>query len=121
MAARTLLPKFTTRVTSRLFAPSTTRAFHRSPLARDTVVSSAHVNAEGPGTQDMKPATEVPVISYSDGQRSVEQIQVEKTIVSPPGIDVQSVATALKPELTAKLTPTMKKFTLHNKVAVVTG
>lgn len=122
MAARTIIPRLAARATARSIAPSTARAFHRSPLAMNDVVSQAKVTSEGPGSKDMTPATQVPVITYNDGQRSVEQIQVSTpVVVDPPGVDIRHAASALKPEITSQLTTTMKKFTLHNKVAVVTG
>jgi len=131
MAARTIVPRLATRAASRFIAPThftpaarapafiTSRPFHRSVISKD-VMPESNVSASGPGTADMAPATEVPVISYVDGQRSEEQIQVSKP-VTPSGADVQHAASALKQSLTAQLTPTMKKFTLHGKVAVVTG
>lgn len=118
MAARTILPRLTARAPSRFLIPSS-RSFHRSPLVQN-VVSGAEVSEFGPGTRDMSPATQVPVITYNDGQRSVEQITVSQP-VTPTGADVQHAASALKRELTSQMTPTMKKFTLHGKVAVVTG
>ena len=119
MAARVFVPRLSVRAASHFVAP--TRAFSRSVIPRE-VVSPSAVSANGPGTADMSPATQINVTSFVDGQRATEQIQVSKpVVVTPAGADIQHAASALKPELTAQLTPTMKKFTLHGKVAVVTG
>lgn len=66
-------------------------------------------------------AKNVPVISYHDGERSESEIMVHDQPMAPPGIDVQNLAIALKPEVIRQLTPTMMKFTLQGKIAVVTG
>ena len=41
--------------------------------------------------------------------------------VNPAGQDIEAKAIPLDPEVAAQLTPTMSKFTLPGKVAVVTG
>lgn len=118
MAARAIVPRFAARAATRFVTPTTIRAFHPALTRR---------NAEGPGalagtpgTADLVHATEVPVVSYRDGERTSEQITVQKP-VQPAGNDEHHSASALKRELTDKLTPTMKKFTLHGKTAVITG
>jgi len=64
----------------------------------------------------------VPVTSYADGARSQEVLNVSATEpVSPAVQDEKSVATPLDPALIPLMTPTMRKFTLPGKVAVVTG
>lgn len=111
MAARAFVPRLT--FASRVISAPSRRAIH-SALARRA--------AGSPGTADLVNATQVPVISYKDGERTHEQITVTKPeVVTPGGVDVEHSASALKPEVTAQLTPTMKKFTLHNKIAVITG
>lgn len=42
-------------------------------------------------------------------------------VVKPPGEDIKTVAQRLDPAIAERLTPTLKKFTLTDKVAVVTG
>lgn len=67
---------------------------------------------------------EVPVVSYSKGERQQSTVQFEAGAggpVSPPGTDEVKVAMPLKSEIHKNLTPTLKKFTLAGKVAVVTG
>lgn len=66
---------------------------------------------------------EVPVISYRDGERKEESINYDAKAgpVNPPGGDAEKAAIPLKPELIPQLTPTLQKFTLSGKVAVVTG
>lgn len=65
----------------------------------------------------------MPVTSFEGGKPAHEEIQVSEASapVNPPGMDSESVAQPLDPEVTARMTPTMSKFTLHGKVAVVTG
>lgn len=67
---------------------------------------------------------EVPVISYRKGERSEAKVQYETGSsgpVSPPGADEVKTAIPLKPEALQHLTPTLQKFTLNGKIAVVTG
>lgn len=67
---------------------------------------------------------EVPVVSYSKGERVESTVQYEAGSggpVNPPGTDEVKVAIPLKPEGFKHLTPTLQKFTLAGKVAVVTG
>ncbi|PNS15074.1 hypothetical protein CAC42_2303 [Sphaceloma murrayae] len=65
----------------------------------------------------------VPVTHWEGGVAAHEVLKVsdKSQPVNPPGMDEESVARPLDPALTAQLTPTMSKFTLHGKVAVVTG
>ncbi|KAF2472510.1 NAD(P)-binding protein [Lindgomyces ingoldianus] len=42
-------------------------------------------------------------------------------VVTPPGADVKKVAQPLDPAIREHLTPTLKKFTLTDRVAIVTG
>lgn len=68
---------------------------------------------------------EVPVISYRKGERREEAIQYDGASntgpVSPPGADIEKAAIPLNSEVAPHLTPTLQKFTLLGKVAVVTG
>ncbi|KAM3419476.1 hypothetical protein BST61_g5402 [Cercospora zeina] len=67
---------------------------------------------------------EVPVISYRKGERSEAKVQYEASgngPVSPPGADEVKTAIPLKPEAFPHLTPTLQRFTLNGKIAVVTG
>lgn len=65
----------------------------------------------------------MPVTSFEGGSVAHEVLQVSEGSqpVNPPGMDSESVAHPLSTSVTAQLTPTMAKFTLHGKVAVVTG
>ena len=65
----------------------------------------------------------IPVVSYKDGARAQETIQVAATHdpVSPPGADIEAVAQPLDPNVLPSLSPTMAKFTLFGKTAVITG
>jgi hypothetical protein len=67
---------------------------------------------------------EVPVISYHKGERSEATVHYDAANmgpVNPPGADESKVATPLRPEALKHLTPTLAKFTLPGKVAIVTG
>lgn len=67
---------------------------------------------------------EVPVISYRRGERKEDAIHYEAAKsgpVSPPGCDEQKPAVPLNKEVFHKLTPTLQKFMLQGKVAIVTG
>ncbi|KAK5696641.1 hypothetical protein LTR97_007945 [Elasticomyces elasticus] len=68
---------------------------------------------------------EVPVISYEGGCRHEEILStpVSKTSgpVNPVGADEQKKAYPLSPSAFKYLTPTLSKFTLPGKVAVITG
>ncbi|TKX24803.1 NADP-dependent mannitol dehydrogenase-like protein 1 [Elsinoe australis] len=65
----------------------------------------------------------VPVTHWEGGVAAHEVLNVsdKDQPVNPAQQDEEVVAKPLDPEVTAKLTPTMSKFTLHGKVAVVTG
>ncbi|KXT07354.1 hypothetical protein AC578_424 [Pseudocercospora eumusae] len=69
---------------------------------------------------------EIPVVSYRRGERQETTVQYEASgngngPVTPPGADEQKKAIPLKPEALKHLTPTLQRFTLTGKVAVVTG
>lgn len=74
--------------------------------------------------------TEVPVASYTKPETSGPNAAERSTLIvdesrpSPkpvPGGDVDRKAVAFEKSIIGKLTPTMKRFTLDGKVAVVTG
>ena len=70
------------------------------------------------------PASHIEVTDYSaDGKKSNHKMEVKEDAgpVSSGVADIEHKATPLTPELIAQLNPTMKKFTLDGKVAVVTG
>lgn len=69
---------------------------------------------------------EIPVVSYQAGERQETVVQYDTNAtgngpVAPPGADEEKKARPLKPEALKHLTPTLQKFTLLGKVAVVTG
>ena len=84
-------------------------AISRSAFLRDPeTVSEKHIN----------------VVSYKDGARAQETLPVSdkpNEPVSSTGQDVQAVATPLDPALIPQLTPTLAKFTLPGRIAVITG
>lgn len=66
----------------------------------------------------------VPVVEYSSGtenpHHTVVKVDQFKPVASPT-VDVAKKAFAMEPGLSQKLTPTLVKFTLEGKVALVTG
>ncbi|KAL1306081.1 hypothetical protein AAFC00_004201 [Neodothiora populina] len=98
-----------TRAFKPSFAPVSQRAFlSRSAVRRDPEsVNEKHIN----------------VVGYKGGQRTEEDLPVsaKDEPVAPPGQDAQAVATPLNLDILPQLTPTLRKFTLPGKVAVVTG
>ena len=66
----------------------------------------------------------VSVVSYRDGQRKQDELGATAATngpVTPPGSDSQKIAQPLNPSIYSQLTPTLSKFTLRDKVAVITG
>lgn len=89
-------------------ASRATRTFTSSVARRDPEsVSEKHIN----------------VTSYKDGARAQEVLPVSEKNepVAPPGQDIQAVAQPLNLDVIPQLTPTVQKFLLPGKVAVVTG
>lgn len=112
MFARSVL-RTATRQTIRPTTFFTTPAV-TAPVQRATFKSSSRNNEP-----------DVPVVSYHEGQRTEETLNVPKSSstgpVSSPVKDAQKVAIPLNPNVYAQLSPTLAKFTLQGKVAVVTG
>jgi len=66
----------------------------------------------------------VQVVGFADGERVQNELPVEKAVsqpVSPPGADEQRRAVPLDRSIIPRLTPTMQKFAMPGKVAVITG
>lgn len=71
-----------------------------------------------------EPAKEdsIHVVSYEKGQRTEHDIEVDDSKPVIPAVqDVEIKATPLKARVYDTLTPTLKKFCLPGKVAVITG
>lgn len=72
-------------------------------------------------------AKEVPVSTYSGdqattaGETHILTVDQTSTGVTTPILDVAKQAFALDKDVASKLTPTLKKFTLQDKVVIVTG
>lgn len=67
---------------------------------------------------------EVPVVHYENGRRMEESLHVPAGPSGPVagnGEDVQAVASPFRNSVMEHITPTLAKFTLMNKVAIVTG
>ncbi|KXT12801.1 hypothetical protein AC579_1823 [Pseudocercospora musae] len=91
------------------------------PAAFTPVLSRAAFNSSSKNSDP-----EIPVVSYRRGERQETTVQYEASgngngPVSPPGADEEKKAIPLKPEALKHLTPTLQRFTLPAKVAVVTG
>jgi hypothetical protein len=66
----------------------------------------------------------IPVVSYRDGQRKEGDVAANTEAngpVTPPGSDLQKIAQPVNPSIYSQLTPTLTKFMLRDKVAVITG
>lgn len=66
----------------------------------------------------------IAVVSYRSGKRRQQELDVKPEgngPVTPAGNDLQKVAKPLNPSIYSQLTPTLHKFTLRDKVAVITG
>lgn len=132
LAARNIIPRATFRATQRVATPTFIRAFHPAIARRAedefSVPGVNHIpgSTTSPGSPAItpEPAKKIHVVSYTDGQRVTEQIDNKPAAtgpVNPEGEDVEHKAQTLDAETLERLTPTMKKFTLTGKVAVVTG
>lgn len=88
------------------------------PAAFTPITARAAFNSSAKGS-----GPEVPVVSYHQGERTESAIPYEPKSgpVNPPGADEVKVAVPLKSEVFSQLTPTLSKFTLPGKVAIVTG
>lgn len=109
-----------------MFARSVVRSAGRCAITATRPVSAftPMVSRAAFNHSSKKEDPEVPVISYQDGQRQEQSLFVPSTSsgpVNPPGQDVEKAAVPLKPSIVPQLTPTLQKFTLLDKVAVVTG
>lgn len=110
-----------------MFARSVVRSAARRsfrPIAAQTPVFRAgfrsSVAVRDPETVNEKA---INVVSYVDGERAQESIPVTSSQepVTPPGQDETRPAVPLSPALASQLTPTLAKFTLVGKTAMVTG
>ena len=65
----------------------------------------------------------VPVISYFKSKRLENELAASKSngLSGIAGVDAQRIAVPLSSKAYTQLTPTLRKFTLPGKVAVVTG
>lgn len=118
-----------------MFARSALRATARRQLfssAKPESFSAAakHIQRAGfkstPKGEDAEivQESEVPVVQYSKGERTQEEIHVTQGgsgPVSSPVADVEKTAIPLSSKILPQLTPTLARFTLVGKVAVITG
>ena len=71
---------------------------------------------------DAKMEDTIHVVHYEKGQRVEQDIEVDESKPVIPAVqDVEIKASPLKSRVYETLTPTLKKFCLPGKVAVVTG
>ena len=112
---------------SKLARPALT-AVRRSASVRPTTLShiktASVLSARTFTSKTAQQGPEIPVVSFAEGERKEESIKVNENatpVVNPEGVDVEAVTYRLDEEAANKLTPTMKKFLLFGKVAVITG
>lgn len=93
------------------------RACVQSPAA--SIISRSVMS----GTRVVRDEKHVNVVTYKDGERAQETISVTSSSepVTPPGQDIEVAAQPLNPALLKQMSPTMQKFTLFGKTAVITG
>lgn len=91
-------------------------------LGKSTIASTTQ--APFVATQ-LRAKAKIPMVTYEGGQRHEELLTpaTANTVnpVNPPGQDDEKMAYALQSSISRHLTPTMSKFTLMGKVAVITG
>jgi len=108
-----------------MFARSVLRSAARQsfkPATTSIPRASFHAAARLQTPPEEVQERQVPVTSWKDGARSQETLQVSETApVTPEVGDAEIKAIPLNPEIIPQLTPTMAKFCLPGKVAVVTG
>ncbi|OCK80914.1 NAD(P)-binding protein [Lepidopterella palustris CBS 459.81] len=103
-----------TRTTSRLVA--------RRALTPAVAATRSFSKIQPQKNAEVVAADKVPMVTYNDGVRSESIVQpLDPGIVNPPGADARKIAIPLEKSILERLTPTLKKFTLVDKVAVVTG
>lgn len=104
-----------------MLARSLTRVSVRPGFCHTAVATRATRAAFKSLAKDEGP--EVPVISYEGGHRHEEilSVPVSKDPVMPAGQDEQKKAYALAANAYKYLTPTLSRFTLPDKIAVITG
>jgi len=110
-----------------MIAPPVIRAALRraaTPIAFRPVAAKApfHISARNQNAEPI--GRQVPVTHFQSGSVAHEVLKVSDAAagpVNPPGHDDEKAAMPLSKDITAQLTPTMTKFTLHGKVALVTG
>ena len=109
--ALTMAPRAVARIAGRMPTTQLIRT-HTATVARST-------------TKNEKIAEhEIPVVEYSSGSGEAHHtiLKIDQTKpVSSPIVDVAKRAYALESSLVSKLSPTLAKFTLHGKVALITG
>lgn len=96
---------------------------------RPRIANKSSLTCSGPrvafSTSTARHEPSVPVVSWNARQRSEDEIQVEErpatAVVAPLEGDLQRTARPLNIAVLDKLTPTLSRFTLAGKVAIVTG
>lgn len=100
-----------------------------------STIPSLHLrlSSSSPHSHNPKNKTEVPIASYTKPKANGTNVAAERTVLtvdeSEPAAsksiageeDVSRKAVAFDRSVISKMTPTMKRFTLEGKVAVVTG
>ena len=100
-----------------------------APAARVATISRRAITTSIARLDDTEKvaAQEVPVSTYSgdqalsSGETHILTVDQTSAPITTPIMDVAKQAFALDKSIAAKLPPTLKKFVLHEKVAVITG
>jgi len=91
---------------------------------RRVVAPKRFIGTSRPTRNEKIEADTVPVVEYSSGtenpHHTVVKVDQHKPVAGPI-MDVAKKAFAMEPGLYKKLTPTLAKFTLEGKVALITG
>ena len=103
-------------------------------LSSRSIIPTLHLrlSSSSSHSHDPKNKTEVPITSYTKPKANGTNVAAERTVLmvdesdsaapkSIAGEDVTRKAVAFDRTVVSKMTPTMKRFTLEGKVAVVTG
>jgi hypothetical protein len=103
----------------------TQRFFSQSPFTPSGVSVRRFTKLAPLANPEDFESKQVPVVTFKEGKRREQIIPVPEGLeakpVKPAGVDVKKRARRFDPAVTGKLTPTLQKFLLPGKIAVVTG
>ena len=93
------------------------------PAVSSVQISRGFTNSPKVNDPETVSEDQINVTHYNQGRRTEENLKVDHNAgpVSPPGQDIEAKAIPLKNSVLESLTPTLRRFTLPGKVAMVTG